>query len=176
MRRVVKVIRKVSLIYVLLLWFPNLFGQTKSNFYDQKRRLIADSNYKISKAQIKKLIPIEQYLIKHVQDYIEYPEQARETNDTGYIIVSFKINATDTLQQITVEKAYEKKHYLSNEVKKKLKRFSIPKSAYSKRLTKKKYFLAVSFQLIGKNYKHPGFIEIKRSYPQLIQEQTINNF
>jgi hypothetical protein len=173
----VKAMRKVILLYLLLLlWFPNLFGQTKSNFYDQKRRLIADTNYKISKAQIKKIIPIEQYLIKHVQDYIDYPEEARETNDTGYVIASFKINATDTLQQITVEKAYEKKHYLSNAVKKALKRFPIPKSAYSKRLVKKKYFLAISFQLIGKNYKHPGFIEIKRCYIPLIEEQTINNF
>lgn len=167
-----RIMKKIILVYFLfLLWFPNLFGQTKSIFYNEKRQLIADTNYTISRAQIKKFIPIEQYLIKHVQDYIEYPEQAKETNDTGYVIVSFKINTTDTVQQITVEKAFEKKHYLSNEVKKKLKRFPIPKSAYSKRLAKKKYFLAVSFQLIGKNYKHPGFIEIKQYYTPLIQQR-----
>jgi TonB family protein len=150
---------------LLSFWFSNLFGQTKSIFYNEKRRLIADRNYKISKAQLKQFIPVEKYLRKFISDYIEYPEQAKDNNDSGYVIVSFKINTTDTLQQVRIEKAKEKKNYLSNEVKRVFKKIRIPKSVYTKHLRNKRYFLAISFELLGKNYKHPGFIEIKQYYP-----------
>ncbi len=146
--------------------------QTKSMFYNDKRQLIADTNYKISKKQMKKFIPIEKYLKKFIQDHVDYPEQAKDNHDTGYVIVSFKIGVTDTLQQIKIEKAFEKKNYLSNEVKRVFKKIPRPASAYSKHLRNRKYFLAIRFQLREKISKQPGFIEI---IGLIISLHSINN-
>ena len=156
-----------------MLGSENLCGQAKSVFYNEKGQLIADTNYKISKKQLEKFIPIEDSLSKHIAYYGDYPEWSKDRIDTGTVIVSFKINTTDTLQQVIIEKTNEKKNYLSKEVKRLFKTIRLPKTAYSRRLRNKKYFLAIRFVLRGidgvKYYKHSGVIEILKYKTPLIR-------
>ena len=165
--------RYLIISILLLLGRENLCGQAKYIFYNEKGQLIADTNYKINKKQLEKFIPIEDSLAKYIWYNMDFPEWSKDRIDTGNIIVSFKINTTDSLQQIRIEKTYEKKNYLSNEVKRVFKTIRLPKSAYSKYLRDKKYFLAIRFELRGidgvKYYKHVGFIEILKYKTPLLR-------
>jgi hypothetical protein len=152
--------RYPKIAIILLLWSINLFGQQKSVFYNEKRQLIADTNYKISKKQLKHFLPIENLLKQYLERHVFYTENAMNEHDTGYVIVSFKIGISDTLQEIKIEKMNEKKSNMSNQVLILMKKIKVPESAYSKALKDKKYYIAVSFDLYaGKKRERPGFIQ-----------------
>jgi hypothetical protein len=156
-----KIPKLIIVVIISLLWCIKSSCQTKSFLYNDRGRLIADKTYKISKRQLRKFISVEsdfkEYLKKHIQSVITV---VKDGFHAGYVIVSFKIGATDTLQQIKIEKDVEKRDYLSREVLRVLKQMKIPQLIYSKGLSNKKYFIAIDINPV-KPHNPPGFIEIQ---------------
>jgi hypothetical protein len=161
-----KITKLIIVVIISLLWCMKSSCQTKSFLYNDRGRLIADKTYTISKRQLKKFLPVEDYFKKYLRGHIQCV-QNQTIPDTCYVIVSFKIGATDTLQQIKIEKDIGKKNFLSKEVLRVLRQMKIPQSAYSKGLCNKRYFLAIDLE-IYKFHNPPGFLEIQ----ELIQPHS----
>lgn len=91
-------------IIILLLIFTcnNIFSQNISNIYNENGQLLIDTNYVITKGQLKKWSGNETAILLRISENTTYPQIYRESGIEGYAILSFDCDTSRSIKKLTI--------------------------------------------------------------------------
>lgn len=141
-------LKKYLLFFICLLISLNDAGQS-SKLYRPDGKLIADSNYNISKKQLKKWLPVEDEMIRIVMANLKYPEVEAEAQITGLVVVSFTINDSGVVRNVAIERKIEYASGISKELMQIILGTYLSGTSFDGYSNSERYYLPIEFSSIA---------------------------
>ena len=93
---------KILFLITINLIAITLLSQGVSNIYNKKGKLLLDTSFSITEKQLNKWRRHETHFLYYISKNIEYPVMLREAGITGFAILSFDCDTTNSIKNITI--------------------------------------------------------------------------